>query len=428
MSDEAAPAAGERPLAWYRTVKIVAATQVITLVGFNFSFPFLPLFIEELGVTDRSELAVWTGVAIGGSGLAMSVASPVWGLLADRFGRKLMLARSQFFGAIVIALQAGVTTVEQLVAVRVANGALTGSQTAGTMLIAGIVPRERTGFALGLLATAIQIGNLIGPILGGVAVIAFGLRGAFLVGALFLVGCAIATLLFVDERARPRRSDPPVGMRGTARDVFVPFGWKGLRGVLIAGPCTHLILAGNSAVLAIYVQDLARPSWLGLELAVGLAFALSAISAGVAMPLLGGRADRRDPRRQLILSLALVAVAQLPQVVIPHVLVFLAARLLVGLGVAGASSAIAVLTRMGTSAGSEGRAFGALASVQNLGWGFGPILASMLAASVGIPALYVTSAVALVALILVIVHRPDWFVRRPVPATLLASSGSQPAG
>ncbi|HUG04940.1 MAG TPA: MFS transporter, partial [Candidatus Limnocylindria bacterium] len=149
-SVEAAPDTG-RPLSWQRTVRIVAITQVATLVGFNFSYPFLPLFIQELGVTDRSELTLWTGIAIGGSGLAMALASPIWGLLADRFGRKAMYVRSLGAGTVVLGLQAFVASVPQLVAVRLANGAFTGSQSAGAMLLAGVVPRENTGAALGLM-------------------------------------------------------------------------------------------------------------------------------------------------------------------------------------------------------------------------------------------------------------------------------------
>ncbi len=105
MHREAAPAPQGRPLSWSRTVKVVALTQVVTLIGFNFSFPFIPLFIQELGVHDRSELALWTGIAIGGSGLTMAFASPVWGLLADRFGRKAMYVRSVGAGGFVLGAQ-----------------------------------------------------------------------------------------------------------------------------------------------------------------------------------------------------------------------------------------------------------------------------------------------------------------------------------
>src|SRR5436853_6467167 len=90
---------------WERTVRIVAATQVAILIGFNFSFPFLPLLIQQLGVTDRGELALWTGLAIGTSGIAMAFASPVWGVLADRFGRKPMLVRSVAAGAVLTGIQ-----------------------------------------------------------------------------------------------------------------------------------------------------------------------------------------------------------------------------------------------------------------------------------------------------------------------------------
>src|SRR5690242_854610 len=171
---------------WQRTVHIVAATQVAVLIGFNFAFPFLPLLIQELGVTDRGELALWTGLAIGLSGIVMAVVSPIWGLAADRFGRKTMLIRSIGAGAILTGLQAAVTNVAQLAVVRIFQGALTGTQTAGWMLIAGIAPKERTGYSIGLLNTAIQVGNLAGPVLGGIAVATIGLRSSFLLGAVVL--------------------------------------------------------------------------------------------------------------------------------------------------------------------------------------------------------------------------------------------------
>lgn len=370
-------------------MRIVAITQVATLVGFNFSYPFLPLFIQELGVTDRSELTLWTGIAIGGSGLAMGLASPVWGLLADRFGPKAMYIRSLGAGTAVLGLQAFVASVPQLVAVRLANGAFTGSQSAGAMLLASIVPRESTGAALGLMNAAAQVGNLIGPLLGGLVVAAIGLRYSFLVGAGILAVCAIGAALYVREGRRARSEAQP---RLRARDVLVPFSWPGLRGVLIVGAAVHLLNAGSAGVMAIYIQDLARPSWLTLELAVGLAFAVGALAAAVSMPLLGRRADQTDPRRLLALSLGLLAVSLVPQLIVPNTLVFLGARVLTGIALGGTITSIAVLTRMAAPLGGEGRAFGALATVQNLGWGTGPILGSAFAAVAGIPALYLASA------------------------------------
>ena len=383
---------------WLRTVQIVSLTQVAILIGFNFSFPFLPLFIQELGVRDRSELALWTGVAVGSGGIAMAFMSPVWGLLADRLGRKAMLVRSVAGGSVVLAVQAAATSVWQLVAVRTLQGAFTGTQTAGAMLIASVAPPQRTGFALGLLNTAVQVGNLIGPVLGGFVVVAIGLRSSFLVGATLLAVCTVVTVLLVQDAPRPDRASLPRGAGEIARDLFRPFAWPGLRGVLVVSGLMQIVYSGTAALLAIYVQDLARPPWLSTELAVGWSIALSALAAAIAMPLLGSYADRRDPRTLLIASLGILAIALVPQTIFPSAIVFLALRLAVGVGLAGATSAIGVLTRMGAPVGGEGRAFGTLATVQNLGWGVGPVIASAFAAAVGLPALYVAGAVLILAL------------------------------
>jgi MFS family permease len=412
-----------------RTVQVVAITQVAILIGFNFSFPFLPLFIQELGVRDRSELALWTGIAVGTGGISMALISPVWGVLADRFGRKAMLVRSVASGSVVLALQAAVGNVSQLVAVRAVQGAFTGTQTAGAMLLAGIVPPRRTGFALGLVNTAVQVGNLIGPVLGGIVVVAVGLRTSFLIGALLLAVCAVATFALVQEGHRVRRDDLPIGVRGNVRDVFVPFGWPGLRGVLVVGTALQVVYSGSAAVLAIYVQDLARPAWLTTEMAVGLAFALGALAAAVAMPVLGSYADGHDPRTMLAVSLGVIAAGLLPQVVVPSAVVLLVCRIPVGFGIAGATSAVAVLTRMGARPGGEGRAFGALASAQNFGWGFGPIVGSAFAAAAGIPALYVAAAALLTLMLIAVVNTPHWFARRAVEphAPAVPVIGADPA-
>jgi len=383
---------------WQRTVHAVAGTQVAILIGFSFSFPFLPLLIQELGVTDRAELSLWTGVMVGASGLAMGLFSPVWGLLADRLGRKPMLVRSIAAGSILLAIQAAVTNVWQLAALRVLNGVFTGTQTAASMLIAGIAPRERTGYALGLLNTAVQIGNLAGPIVGGIAVATLGLRESFLVGGVIIAICTIVTIALVEDvpvvpRERGR------GVRGVASDIVTPFGWTRLRGVLLVGTMVQIVSSGTVALIAIYMQDLARPTWLSLELTIGLSLAVGALAAAIAMPFLGAYADRHDPRALFALSLGAIAVALIPQALASSAVVFIAMRAVIGLGLAGTTSSIAVLTRAAAPEGGEGRAFGTLAAAQNFGWGVGPILGASLAAVAGIPALYLAASLVLLLLV-----------------------------
>ena len=88
---------------WERSVWVTALTQFFTLVSFGLSMPFLPLYVQTLGVTDRSLVALWSGVLTGAAALTQAVFAPIWGALADRFGRKPMLVRSMLAGSVIFA-------------------------------------------------------------------------------------------------------------------------------------------------------------------------------------------------------------------------------------------------------------------------------------------------------------------------------------
>src|SRR5438874_542590 len=188
---------------WERTAWIAATTQFFTLVGFGLGLPFLPMYVQALGVTDRAQVALWSGVVSGSAALTMAVLAPVWGVLADRYGRKPMLVRSMLGGAIVIGAMGFVGDVWQLEAVRLVQGAVTGSQAAAAALVAAATPTHQVGFALGLVSTAVQVGNTIGPVIGGVSVGSLGFRGSFVLGgALLLIGGLMA-IFWVDEPSNP---------------------------------------------------------------------------------------------------------------------------------------------------------------------------------------------------------------------------------
>src|ERR1700730_12827909 len=130
---------------WEKTAWIAAATQFFTLIGFGLGLPFLPMYVQALGVTDRAQVAIWSGVVSGSAALTMAVLAPVWGVLADRYGRKPMLVRSMLGGAVVIGAMGFVGDVWQLLAVRLVQGAVTGSQAAAAALVAAATPAHSVG-------------------------------------------------------------------------------------------------------------------------------------------------------------------------------------------------------------------------------------------------------------------------------------------
>ena len=127
---------------WRRNLTAMWIAQTLSIIGFSFTSPFLPLFLRELGLRDQNEIVWWAGLMNAASALVMAVTAPLWGALADRYGRKPMVLRSMFGGAIIIGLMAIAPNVQTLFALRLIQGALTGTVTASIALVASITPRE----------------------------------------------------------------------------------------------------------------------------------------------------------------------------------------------------------------------------------------------------------------------------------------------
>lgn len=407
---------------WRRTTYVVSATQVVVLVGFGLALPFTPLYLQELGVTDRGELALWTGLIAGAAGLPMAFLAPIWGAIGDRYGRKAMLLRAITGACVVLVGMGFASDARQVLALRLIQGALTGTGAAAATLVATVAPRERTGFALGLVNTAIQSGNFIGPLVGGIAIVAIGFRGSFFASAALMAGSVLATAVWVSEplparvRAARRRSAREFAA-ATVR-VFAPVTWPELRGIIVVQLATQLIYASSLALLPLYVQDLAHPSWLTTELLIGLALAAGAIAAAASTPVLGILADRRGGRPVLIGGIVLLGLALAPHALLPATGVFLGLRLMLGVAVAAVTAAAGVLTRHAARPGGEGRAFGATMGANMLGWGIGPVVGSAVAAAFGLPTLFALGAVASAALLVPVFALWRWFEPRSTIARL----------
>src|SRR5689334_4948033 len=79
---------------WRRNLVICVFGSFTTLVSLSMLLPFLPLYVQQLGVTSTSAVVQWSGVAFGVTFLGTAVTAPLWGQLADRYGRKPMLIRA----------------------------------------------------------------------------------------------------------------------------------------------------------------------------------------------------------------------------------------------------------------------------------------------------------------------------------------------
>ena len=194
---------------WRKNLYSAWTAQIFSLTGFGFMLPFLPLFIQELGISEAGELKFWTGFLNSMTNLCLAIMAPVWGIIADRYGRKLMILRAMLVGSIVVALMSLAQSIWMVLALRIFQGLLTGTITAASALVAAGTPQNRLSFALGFLSSSTFIGMSFGPLVGGLSAEFIGYRYTFLIGAVFLLAGFFLVLLYIKEVPdSPAERDP----------------------------------------------------------------------------------------------------------------------------------------------------------------------------------------------------------------------------
>ena len=198
---------------WKQNLVAIWLAQFLSIAGFAFSLPFVPFYMQDLGVTDPTRLKMWVAIFGALAPLMLAIFSPIWGALADRFGRRLMLLRANFASCFLVALMGFVTNVEQLVVLRAMQGALCGTMTASQTLVSVGTPDDRGGFALGTLSAAIFSGMMFGQFIGGFFAEAIGYRQAFYVSGLILLISTLIVLFEVTEAfEKPTRHARPAAI------------------------------------------------------------------------------------------------------------------------------------------------------------------------------------------------------------------------
>lgn len=184
---------------WQKNLWIIFAAQMTTMIGFSSVFPFLPFYVESLDTVSSLRTELLVGLVFSVAAFTMMIASPVWGAISDRFGRKVMVERAMFGGAVLFTAMAFVRTAEELVILRAVQGLITGTVGAANALVAASVPKKRIGYAMGVLQVGMGVGIAIGPVIGGLAADMFGYRSAFFITGAMLFISGLAVFLGVTE-------------------------------------------------------------------------------------------------------------------------------------------------------------------------------------------------------------------------------------
>ncbi len=388
---------------WKRTFISAFLAQILSIVGFSFAMPFLPFFIADLGVTDQSEQAFWAGIVMSATGVTLGLFAPIWGILADRYGRKAMVVRAMFGGTIVLTLMSLVQSVGQLVVCRLLQGALTGTVAASVALVAGVTPQRRSGFALGMMQAAVFLGVSLGPLAGGIVADQFGYRMAFRLGAVVIfLGAILVSLGTVENFSPPDLEDRAGAV--TYGQLLTMTGFMIGVGVLFS---VRLSTTMANPSFPLIVRDLLG-SDVGLNSVTGSIIAAAALAGAGSAALLGYVGDDWGHKRVLIGCSLLAAAASVWHAYAFTIPQLFAARIAFGLSVAGMLPAANTLIRRETSERNIGKAFGAATALSMGGLALGPYIGGLLGQQMGLRSPFLATAVSLVcvAAICAIAVRP----------------------
>jgi MFS transporter, DHA1 family, multidrug resistance protein len=378
------------PPTLHRNHFAVWAACFIGFAGFTLVMPFLPLYFGLLGVTDTGRIALWAGLSLGITPGMTALLGPVWGRLADRFGRKVMVERSLVSFVIVMTLLAFVTAPWQVLALRGLQGFFAGYGTIAVAMVAESVPKARMAAAIGNVQTAQRLGLALGPVMGGVLAQMVGLRNAFLVSAGFYAAGFLLILLLYEERHVRPAAVPARGGRVTFRNILAFQHFLLLMAVAFG---VHFVERSFGPVLPLFVAQTGTSAE-RVALVSGMLFSLAAGAAAIGHGLCKHLLARWSARAVIAGSAGAGALALVLFAATPHT-----GLLFVGMpvfGTAMGTGMTATWTAAGRviPAGAHATGFGVLSSAALIAVAVSPIFGGFLAAT-SIRAVFLLGAVAL---------------------------------
>jgi DHA1 family multidrug resistance protein-like MFS transporter len=382
-----------------RTIFAVAfAAQVLGLIGFKLVWPFLPLYLAGLGVP-AARLPLWSGLLDFVEESAMAVAAPVWGVLGDRYGRKIMVVRALFGGTLVIALITVAPNAYTVLGLLALSGLLTGLTSPLNALVAAAAPPDRLSRMMGRMLAGVFVASSCGPLIGGVIGDAIGLRGGFAVGAGFLALAAVLVIVLVREprlaagtSARPDPA-PKQGFVASVRRMLGVPGFPALFACLGMLTFAGMLLYPILPVLVPRLRDLPV---VGGQVAVATAVGLAVGVPGVTGILASWQAhvliDRWGHRQVLGWTAGVVALVTGSVFFVDSFWPLVALRATAGLFVGVAQVSIGALVGVRAPKDLYSTAFGVVGSVSSVATALGFLGGGVVGLLFGLHSVFLLSA------------------------------------
>ena len=381
---------------WKSNLILIWICQYISIASFGFGLPFAPYYMQqELGVTSKVQLDLWIGIFNAAAPLSLAIFAPIWGVIGDKFGRRPMLLRAYLGASLVLAAMGMATTVEELVALRLMQGVVTGTVTASQTLVSVHTPDNRSGLALGSLSAAVFSGFTTGGFLGGVLSELYGYRFPFFIASILMVATSLIAIFgvkeqFIKPEPQPKRK----------------FKFKETQ-LVAAAPIMILILfmaftrQFDRAFLPMLVQDILG-TIKGASLWTGTLCAVVGVAGLLSGVIMGALADKISPARVGQYSALAAGIFTICMGLSYSLFVLFLSRFGVMFFAGGLDPVFQIWLSKVTPKKSRSLVFGWGATAKSTGWFMAPLCSSLVAAFMGLRTVYFVGAGCYFLLILVI--------------------------
>lgn len=396
---------------WKKNLYVLWVGTFIAGMSFSLVSPFLPMLLKQVGVVEGLE--VWSGVAFSASFVISAIMSPVWGALADKYGRKVMIIRSGIGIAISYFGLAFAVAAWQVVALRMLNGFLSGFIPSAIALVATNTPEERLGSSLGLIQTGSAFGNIMGPLFGGVVSHYVGVQKTLLVGG-FILFVATAVVIFgVKEIRKPNRNIKT----NVINDFRTAASNKNLMIMLFTVMLFQSAVMILQPVLPIYIEQVMEGQ--DAPLVTGVLFSLVGVATVIAAPLWGKRGEKLGFREVLLTGLVGASVLSIPHAFTNNIVILGILRFLFGLFLAALMPSSNAMIAKAVPADFRGRAFGISTSFSQMGAVIGPLVGGFIGGYWGIKPVFIVTGI-------ILATTAFWLKDKPIGATTISPTVAKP--
>jgi len=381
---------------WRRNQIAVTAASFVGFTGFTLVMPFLARYMQEMGLTDTGEVALWTGITLGVTPAVSAVVSPLWGRVGDRFGNKLLMQRSLFSNVIVMVLMARASQPWQLFALRAIQGFVAGYGPLTMTMATQLAPRDQVARVIGAVQTAQRIGPAIGPAVGGVLAAAVGLRRSFIVSAAIYAVALVWLTVMYHEPARTVRQQE-ARERVTFGNVLAFENFLLLMLVIFF---LQLVDRSFGPVLLLHLTQIGYSNEAAALLA-GTLFSTLALSAVVGHQLAAVLLARTTARAVIVVAVLMAAGALATFALAGALWLLLASIAVFGVAIGSAMTTAFTAAHSVIPKHAHGVSFGFLTGASLFGSAFSPMLSGLIAAQ-SIRLVFLSGAIVLAILVLLV--------------------------